>query len=374
MGNTAQNVYIEKLASDGNGIGRVQGKVVFVPFVIPGETVDIEITEIKKQYDIGKVLEIRKPSPDRIEPKCSYHGTCGGCTLQHIKDMKQTEYKKRMLQDIFQRTGKQEINLPKAISGNYWNYRNRFQMHKADKGRVGFKKQLSTEILDIHHCPVIVPDIELVRSKLSNLGPGRYTVWAEDSSQLFIENINKEISTTILSTHIQFDMSGFFQSNKQMLEKLLKKIHVYWYGTSGADLYAGVGVLSLHIMEKMQKSILVENDSKAIPHLKANTDRFNPSIIEMPVETALSRYKNNFKNLDTILLDPPRSGIHKKAVSALSEVKPKRILYCSCNPVTLARDMKRFHSRGYHLQHIELFDFYPQTPHMECLTIIEENR
>lgn len=385
-----ETVTIEKLVSGGDGLARLSdGRVVFVPRVLPGEQVQIEITLNKKDYAKGRVLTILEASSARVEPKCPYYEVCGGCDLQHASDTQQQRIKEEILFEVFARTAALDLSEMGRryafFSGKMWEYRTRAKFHVDQRtGAVGYLGRGSNEVVDIAVCPILDPRLQKLLSKgkdqlkrASSASAKKnnpslrevHTVVGDTGAavadQRIVQTINPERASAV---SFSIDAEVFFQSNQQMLELLLDDL--FWNispGREAMDLFSGVGTFAAFLQERFSKVTAVERDvrcrSFAEEHLDPQKVRWFDDAVENWIQG-----RGAF-DMDLIVVDPPRTGLPEPVIDIMLSWRPKRVIYVSCNPVTLARDTAIIRSRGYSMELLHAYDFYPQTSHMEAAAV-----
>lgn len=405
MTNNEHTIKIEKLVYGGDAMGRLEdGRAVFVPFALPGETVRIQLTEDKKRFARGAVLEVLETSPQRIEARCPHFAACGGCHYQNLNYDDQLKFKQEIFIDQLQRIGKFENPPVREIvpSPNAWNYRNHIQFHQAQTGEIGFMAANSHELVPISECHLpeatlneLWPQLEL--DNLEGLNRIGLRLGADDEMMLVLEsdedeaydiNIEAAIAAVQIgpeATHILSDTfylekeilgrrfrvsaNSFFQVNTamatQMVEHLLANLELTPESTV-LDVYCGVGLFSAFIAPKVKTLIGVELSPNACEDFVENLDAFdNIAIYEDAAEKALPHLDTK---ADIVMVDPPRAGLAPAALDAIVTMEPHTIAYISCDPATLARDGKRLTQQGYTLLHVTPFDLFPQTYHIESIS------
>lgn len=356
---------VEKLISRGEGLARLDGKVVFLPYTAPGDRVKVEITEEKKGYSRGKVLKLLEPSPDRQDPFCPYYETCGGCNWQHLRYESQKRIKKELLLEIFQRAGFEDIPAIEVFTGPDKAYRCRVQFQKADSGKWGFYRRRSKEVIALEGCPLLTGGLNsFLQSPPEDCdNSDRLNVYGDEKQYWYRED--QEIQREVFSKNLQFKVNHFFQSNIYLLEEFVKKTTEKTKGSLFLDLYGGVGLFSSVLEDHFQQGFLVESNLKVESSVKKNlSDRVR--FIGKPLE----RWKEKLSGVDFAVVDPPRAGMDPNAINWLCAAGPREIRYVSCDPVTQARDINLFKEKGYSLKELSLFDFYPHTFHMETVAVL----
>jgi 23S rRNA (uracil1939-C5)-methyltransferase len=398
-------VKLDKYSYRGDTLGRSpDGRVVFVPFALPGETVRLRVVEEKRSHLRAELIEVLEASPKRIKPKCIHFGECGGCHYQHLSYESQLSVKTEIMRDQLIRIGKLE-NIPLhsiVPSPMAWNYRNHIQFHLADDGKLGFVRE-DGSILRISECHlpeamlneiwpglVIEPGLHMERLSL-RLG-------MEGEAMLVLESPEPpelELEAGLSVVHLMEDeavvMAGdyylvmlvngkpfrvsagaFFQVNTPMAEKMVSHLLEHLPVTPGTvmlDIYCGVGLFSAFFAGKVGRLIGIEASPAACEDFTANLDEFdNVELYQAPAEDILPQLD---VHPDIVIVDPPRSGLEKKGLEALLALGPERIAYVSCDPSTLARDAARMIAVGYRLLEVTPFDLFPQTYHIESISLFE---
>ncbi|MBN8656629.1 MAG: class I SAM-dependent RNA methyltransferase [Anaerolineae bacterium] len=410
MPTSQHEITLEKLTYGGEAMGRLSdGRAVFVPFGLPSETVRIQLTQEKQNFARGEILEILTPSPYRIEPKCKHFTQCGGCHYQNLPYEKQLLAKADILRDQLQRIGKIE-NPPVQVtvpSPNQWNYRNHVQFHLTDDGKIGFINSQGHKTLPIEECHLPETAIDAFRNDLQfesrmNLERVSLRSGASDDLMLILESETEETpeleieadisivhiyedhpvviagsnSLTIQVLGVDFHVSApsFFQVNTPMAEKMVQHIQSQLPITNQPitliDLYCGVGLFSKFFADKYAKVIGIESAPSSCEDFAINLDEFdNVEVYEGAAEEILPALAPQLTQPTHMIVDPPRAGLDKFALDAILQINPQVIAYVSCDPSTLARDAARLIKGGYTLQHATPFDLFPQTYHIESISI-----
>jgi 23S rRNA (uracil1939-C5)-methyltransferase len=375
---------IEKLVPGGDGLARSEGKVIFVPGTLPGETVRARLTESKKDFARAKVEEIVAAAPGRVEPACPVAKVCGGCDWQHIGYEEQLRQKVSLSADALRRLGGIDFPGLAIEAGEPWGYRNRAQLHRDAQGRAGFLARGSNTLVAVEACPVADPALEplLARKPAGRpSGPGpagmnpagprslrRYPTWAQGGMAASGETReDAEISVDILDRPLRFDLRCFFQSNVAMLAKLIPFALEGLQGKEAMDLYCGVGVFGAFLSERFTRITAVEENEHALAYARRNIAGAEHRFLCGKVEELAARGDLKGPAPEAVLVDPPRGGLEQGARDFLGVTRPERLVYVSCNPATLARDLKELTAKGFSLDALRLFDFYPQTAHVEAV-------
>jgi len=378
---------LESIAKGGEAAGRFEGKTVFTGGGAPFETVICKITEDRKTWLKTELLEITEPSPLRTEAACAFYGKCGGCNLQHIHYSAQLDAKVSILKESFLRIGavndSHSFNLPelKTFPSAPWEYRNRMQFHcvrQKTKDRnyaFGFKGKKSGEIIAINDCPIASPEIRKALNCGSFSVPpekDRFTVFAKDGIFLNEGGIERG-KIKLLDKEIIADTGIFFQSNCFMLEKLIFELREIAMETDRslpmADLYCGAGTFAFFLADLFPSAILAEENKTAVSIARENLKNSKTELFALR-DTEWQRVLLQKKAAyGFALVDPPRAGLSSGLAQALSKNGPEVLAYVSCDAASLARDSKVLIDGGYILNKLMLFDFYPQTAHIESLAV-----
>jgi 23S rRNA (uracil1939-C5)-methyltransferase len=396
---------LENPAYGGETIGRLpDGRAVFVPFALPGETVRIKIVEERKKYARAELLAVRESSPSRVKPRCQHFGVCGGCHYQHVPYEQQLVMKQRILQDQLERIG-HLTNPPIADvvpSPNIYNYRNYVQFHLSAQGKPGFIKANKRGVLEINECHLpqgplneIWPLFEIepqtgISTVGIRLGMGDDILLTLESSQEFKAELNVEsLPVSVVHTNpdnmqvlagseftimrvkerdFRVSALSFFQVNSSIIEKMVETIQdlIPLDTKLLLELYAGVGLFSAFITSQVEKLIAVEASQIASEDFVLNLDEFdNVDLYQGSVEEILPLLEFN---PDVVVMDPPRAGLGKKNLAQILSLAPDHILYISCDPATLARDARVISEGGFMPIKFIPFDVFSQTFHIETLS------
>lgn len=413
MPSSQHEITLEKLTYGSEAMGRLSdGRAVFVPFGLPGETVRIQLTQEKQNFARGEIIEILKPSSDRITAKCKHFTQCGGCHYQNLPYEKQLLAKADILRDQLQRIGKIENPpvQPTVASPNQWNYRNHVQFHLTDDGKVGFINSRGNRTIPIEECHLPEPAIDAFRNDLQfesrmNLERVSLRSGADDDLMLILESETEEtpeleieadvsivhvyedhpvviagsnsLTIQILGKDFHVSAPSFFQVNNPMAEKmvqhLITNLQLPITNNQSAtllDIYCGVGLFSKFFADKYAKVIGIESAPSSCEDFAINLDEFdNVELYEGAAEEILPALAPQLTEPIHMIVDPPRAGIDKFALDAILQINPHVIAYVSCDPSTLARDAARLIKGGYTLQHVTPFDLFPQTYHIESISI-----
>lgn len=379
MGKTAE-LTIEKLAVGGDGLAFLDGKAVFVPFTLPGERVRALLGEegARRDWACAEVLEVLEPSADRVQPECPLFGVCGGCSLQHMDYARQTREKAAIVQDCFSRTGGLTVPRIEVTPSVPYGYRNRMQFHLTAQGRLALMRRSSDELVETPTCPVAAKPIrDWMESRSGRsrddlrsyiVGKDRFLVFAsgkpgEADGRLYVEGRDGEARARVAGREIGFHVKGFFQSNLHTLDALVPSVVSGLEGRRVADLYCGVGLFGSFLKESFEKVVCVEHNPFALEYARANVGargEYHDLAVEAWVRSPSARAR-----FDAVVVDPPRSGLAPAVREWLAARKIPRVSYVSCDPATLARDLKALAAAGYAVELARVYDFFPQTGHVE---------
>jgi 23S rRNA (uracil1939-C5)-methyltransferase len=398
--NSTAEIEIEKLVYGGDGLGRLNGQVVLTPFVLPGEKVSIKSERMKAGLLKGMQVQILQPSTERVKPRCEYFTSCGGCQWQHADYPFQLTQKVSILRETLRRIAGFEYpgEIP-VISGEPWNYRNRIQLHfKA--GTCGFHKPESRNIQGINHCEISAP---LLNEAIARMRPAvKKQEWPDFLRSLELFTNGTEIQVNVLESNrpvaarffiwlkelipavaagaIEYEASGarfrisggsFFQTNRFLVDKLVDEVVGEETGEEAVDLYAGVGLFTLAMAKRFQRVLAVERGATALRDLEFNAASANLTNISAQHAPAEEFLRDLQDSPAWMVADPPRAGLGKDATTRLLRLKPQRLTLVSCDPATLARDLKALLAGGYLIRRLCLIDLFPQTYHMETVTRLE---
>jgi 23S rRNA (uracil1939-C5)-methyltransferase len=396
------------MAYGGEAVGRFEGKAIFVPQAIPGETVQVQVVLDKGRFARARLLDILTPSPYRVSPPCPYFGVCGGCHWQHVEYHAQLEYKRSIVLSQLQRiAGLADADVrPTLGMDNPWHYRNHVQFAVSEDGGLGFMAGGSHRVVAIEHCLLMQALLEELYEALDIELPGlrRLTLRAGVNTgerMIIVEMAQDEppeievdlpISFVLLlsdgtpvtllgSAHIHERLAGrmyrvsapsFFQVNTEQAETLVATVRTYLDATvddTVVDAYCGVGTFALQVANAAGQVVGLESSTAALADAVANAQGVdNVRFVHGPVVDSL-----NILDLKAPLavLDPPREGVGPEVVAALARLAVQRIVYVSCDPATLARDVKDMLLAGYVLREVQPVDLFPQTYHIESVAWLE---
>ena len=431
---------VEKLVYGGDGLARLPtddqgpGKTVFVPFVIPGENVEVTLAETRPGFARARLNQILTPSAERVQADCPYFGSCGGCQYQHIDYAAQLRYKSEILRETLRRTAKLELQSEIQLhSSEPWRYRNRTRMHvlHTPKFQLGYNRYSSHQVLSVEQCPISSPLINRAIGAVWNLGNAAQVPQAvhgvqffanPDDQQMLIElyvrpgGTAKECQPFASALHqllpaisgvvvfaspaseddsrqfapltaghpepghaigsdslnyrvadhtFHVSAGSFFQTNRFLIEELLSAAIAKQTGRSAVDLYAGVGLFSSALSLRFDQVLAVE----ASPHSSADL-RQNAAANVKPIRATTEAFlteRGPKLAPDFVIVDPPRAGLGEKTARALGRMSVPLVTYVSCDPATLARDLRVLLESGFRVAEVHMVDLFPQTAHMETV-------
>ena len=341
---------ITDVAFGGAGVARHDGKVYFVPFTAPGDTVRVKVTRAQKKFCEAALASVVTPSPDRVEPPCEYFTRCGGCSYQHIAYPRQLELKHRQVEQTLRRVGKfSDVPMrPLVPAPEPYAYRNRIRVHVQDR-RAGFFAHRSHELIPITHCVIAKPAVNdsLRDLRRSPARDGDYTLFARDSQEFF-EQTNDEVAAALLA----------------LVEQTVRRDQALLL-----DAYAGAGFFAHRLAPLFTQVIGIEENEHAVARARgraAENERHLLGDVSMLLGEILAAQP---MDRTSVILDPPATGITPHVAELLSAARPSEILYVSCNPATLARDLGNL-STTYRLESVTPLDMFPQTAEIEVLAVL----
>ncbi|HEX8845893.1 MAG TPA: class I SAM-dependent RNA methyltransferase [Pyrinomonadaceae bacterium] len=378
-------VTIERILPGGWGLAHADGRTLLVALAAPGDRVRARIERVQGRVAFASVAEVLSPSPVRVEPPCPYFGRCGGCDFQQLSYEAQLAAKTEIVRDCLRRIARIDFkgDIPIKGSPNVWHYRSRAQwQHDPQRMRLGYFERASHRVCDVAACPVLVPELEAalesLRASMKNgeLADGLtefQAVAGDDGISLsppVSELPTREVSRRVSGHLYRFSAEGFFQINHEMLEPLTAAALEGAEGATAIDLYCGAGLFTLPLAQRFERVVGVEASATAIGFARRNLEESgagNATFESAKVAEWLLENGERFAPVDFVLLDPPRAGVEEDGISALLSLRPQHISYVSCDPATLARDLKALTEGGYRLDAVAAFDMFPQTHHVETV-------
>ena len=401
---------LSSLTYGGDCIGRLpDGRAVFVPFALPGETVSIRLVEEKRGHARAELLKVLSPSPQRIAPRCAHFTACGGCHYQHLAYPDQLAAKTAILSEQLGRIAglKDPPVRPIVASPQPFNYRNHVQFHLTPEGKLGYHRPTSSAVLAIQECHLpeealnavwpqldfgALPELERIGLRLGDGEDIQLILESRDPQppELSIEELplsavhlspagpivlagSQSLYMEVLGRAFRVSAGSFFQVNTRMagamVQHILENLPRYFPlspQTTLLDCYCGVGLFSAFLAPLVGRLVGIESSPSACEDFVENLDEFDHiELYEAPVEMTLPKLD---LRPDVILVDPPRAGLDRYALDALLTLESPLLVYISCDPATLARDAKRLVGGGYRLEQITPFDLFPQTFHIESIS------
>jgi tRNA/tmRNA/rRNA uracil-C5-methylase (TrmA/RlmC/RlmD family) len=376
-------IKIESVAFGGEGVGRVDNFVVFVPFAAPEDELEVEIVQLKKKFARGKILQIVKPSPMRVSPLCRYYENCGGCCYQHLNYEYQLEIKKKQVEEVFRKIGK--IATPpvgKTIAAsNVYNYRGKAELHfsiTSNGCKIGFLAVSGGEIVDIERCEIMEETINdklrILRQNKQQLcnDDARLTIWSG-----LLADQKGTVTRVVRGKTFLVPRGGFFQANLYLTDQLVDEVcHLAMSKEINTliDAYCGSGLFSIFLAPYAQSVVGIEISEKSVKYAQINAENAdvkNVRFVQGKVENILpGDFLSSKKESNLIVLDPPRSGCSESVLKTIADLKPQKVIYVSCNPATQARDVKYLDEHGYALLSLLPVDMFPQTEHIEVIGLL----
>jgi 23S rRNA (uracil1939-C5)-methyltransferase len=388
---------VEKLVYGGEGLSRLNGRVVFTPFVLPGERIRAESRQEKPGLVRAHAVEVLDPAPERVAAPCPYFTRCGGCHYQHAPYEYQLAAKRAILVEELRRLGKIEPPAEiEIVSAEPWAYRNRAQLHVED-GRLGYREARSHRLCAIDRCPISSPAInDAIRTLVSMQRDSR---WPRFVRSIEIFSDEREVQINVLETdrpvarrffdwcadlipgvvtgaldyekRFRVSSNSFFQVNRFLADRLVEVGLGDVSGDHALDLYAGVGLFSMPLASRFKTVTAIESGGGAVRDLQFNAERAGLTNIDAQQRTAEESLAGIADAPDFILLDPPRSGLGKPVVERLLALQAPRVTIVACDPATLARDLSALVAGGYRIDRMALVDLFPQTFHMETVVALK---
>jgi 23S rRNA (uracil1939-C5)-methyltransferase len=372
------------MAYEGHAIGRLDDLVVFAEYGIPGEEVVVEIYRKTATFANARVVEVLQPSPDRIEAPCQYYGLCGGCHWQHITYERQLQLKRHVVQEQLRRIGKFETQPVNETVGaaNPWGYRNHLRLSAGSLGDIGFMRRGSHRFLKIDQCLIADPKINQAITLLQGKGAGLHQVELRvgvNTGDLLLQPdmtdreplappAQKVYREALLGREFQISAPSFFQSNTLQAERLSQMVREKLDPQPDElllDAYAGVGTFAALFAADVRQVIGIEESPSAVADAALNlADLPNVRYIEGKVEAVLPEME---EQPDAVILDPSRVGCHPDVIAAIVRLAPRKLVYVSCDPSTLARDLRLLVDGGFELLDVTPLDMFPQTYHIESI-------
>jgi len=383
-------VQLDDIAFEGGALAHDGPRIVFAEYGIPGETVSVELLRSRAGVAMGRVVAVLKSSPDRVDAPCPYFGACGGCQWQHITYPRQLTFKEHIVREQLRRIGR-FINppvSPAVAAENPWGYRNHLRFTAKRRGEVGFVQRGSHRFLRVDHC-LIADDhvndaLPGLQGKCGGMHQLTFRVGVNTDEVLVhpdlkaiepsIESGQRFYHEEILGRRFRISGASFFQTNTAQTERLVGLVRDcldLGENETLVDAYAGVGTFAVILAPLVHRVVAIEESAAAVDDAMVN-------IAGMP---NIQYYKGKVEELlpqisepaDVLILDPPRQGCDAKALEAVIQMAPNRIAYVSCDPSTLARDLRILVDGGFELREVTPVDMFPQTHHIECVATLRRS-
>ncbi len=381
---------IDSLAAGGDGVGRDSaGRVVFVPFAAPGDRLRVRLVEEHVRFARGEIDAVVEASPARVTPPCPVFGTCGGCAWQHLAYETQVEAKRAIVRDALERIGKLGSLPPLGFMASPapFGYRGRARV-RLEHGQVGFRQRRSHALCAVTACPLLVPALDEALGAMAAAPPspdGEWELAVGDDGSVRTSALGTgattrdsgatRIALVAAGERIHVSPGVFTQANALLRETLARAVlDAAGSGQVALELFAGAGFFTIGLARRFARVIAVESDRDSTRDLTrnlANAKMRHVRVIEARVETWLAAADAEALRAEVVVLDPPRGGIGAAAARALARLPARRLVYLSCDPATWARDLAVLVSHGWQLAHVQGFDLFPQTPHVEALAVLE---
>jgi 23S rRNA (uracil1939-C5)-methyltransferase len=413
-----QLVQIEKPIYGGAFLARVEGKAVFVPLALPGERASVRVVEEKRGYATAEVDEIVAAAPQRVAPACRHFGVCGGCSYQHAEYAAQLEFKKAILHETLERGGVRAPEEIDVLAGDPWEYRNRIRVAFDAQGNPGYRGRRSHAVIPIAECPIAAPALveaafsaaDLFRRFAAQNRPAELSLFCDAAENSILASVFTEGAARVPLTDYfeallpqnpllrgvelvevhqgqprtiaragaelityraagfdyRVDHGAFFQVNRWLVDDLVERVAGTKEGELAWDLFAGVGLFARRLADKFARVIAVESAPSALHGLKENLRETNAKAVKAAALEFLGNSRKG-ERPDLIVVDPPRTGLGTETTALLGTIGAPALTYVSCDPATLARDLKALVATGYAIESIALADLFPQTFHLETL-------
>ena len=396
---------IDRLDDYGRGITKLDDKTCFVSNALVGEEVNIEINNIKSKYIEANSKEVINKSSNRQVPRCPFYLTCGGCNIMHMNYDSQLEFKKNKVEGILHKFANIDGVVKDIIPSDEFNYRNKVTL-KVINNKLGYFKDKSNDLVAIDKCLLVSNKINEVINKLNSVNLNNIDevlIRSNYKDELLLCLIGKNIEKEYYLNHLsdidniviidnndkliikgndyiidkiddmlfKVSVESFFQVNSIQVKKLYDKVLEYAKLTGKErvlDLYCGTGTIGMFLSKKAKYVYGIEINESAVKDANYNKKLNNINNIEFLCEDA-NKIKNNYKNIDLVVVDPPRSGLGENAIKTIIDINPKRIVYVSCDPVTLARDLKIL-QQNYLIKELTPVDMFPNTYHIETISVL----
>ncbi len=422
---------IEKAIYGGSGLARIsegdlEGKTVFVPLTLPGELVEAQIVEDKRSFINAEVDSILEKSPHRTGPGCPYFGSCGGCSYQHTDYAHQVEIKTAILREALERAHLLRVPDIATVTGGPWNYRNRIRLHlQVSPFALCYRERRSNKLLAVGKCPIAAPLLQKAIAAVTASGASLQLAAFCNEIELFTADQNSllvsyftdksdrqahaklfEMCVALKQTMPELQggalfltqgkqpprmiqswgeeslvhkaagfgyrvsLGSFFQANRFLVDDLVDLVAAGRKGRLAWDLYAGVGLFARALANNFERVIAVESSPASSSDLRHNLKDTSHRVIQASTLDFLQRQKPSATPPELVVVDPPRAGLGPAVTDLLSQIGPSEIVYVSCDPATLSRDLAALVNSGYDLRTITMVDMFPQTFHLESVSVL----
>lgn len=421
---------IEKCIYGGAGLARADGKAVFVPFTLPGETVEAHITEDKRSFANAELDAVLEPSQERAAPACRYFGECGGCHYQHATYAAQIKLKLGILRETLERARLANVPEILPVHAEPLAYRNRVRLHLQRRPfALCYKRRASHESLPVERCPIAAPVLEQAIDAVTRIGSGLDLAESFEEIEFFTNEAQSELLLSLWAGRRANDLTqklaqacetlqhelpmltgaavfsadngkhqgamltqwgaqalgyhaggrayrvsigAFFQVNRFLVDRLVELVSADHSGKLAWDLYAGVGLFARALSERFEQVVAVEAAPYSSHDLRENLSGGQHKTVRSGTLEFLRQHARRPGSAapEFAVVDPPRSGLGSDVTSLLTKVRPQTIVYVSCDPATLSRDLQALVESGYHLRNMHMVDLFPQTFHLESVTAL----
>ncbi len=398
-------VEIKKLDHFGRGITFINGKIGFVENALPGEQVEIEIENSSKKYFTGKVIHYDQISPNRITPICPYANFCGGCDLQHLSYAEENRQKTQKVKELIEHFANLDKELVEEIIEQIeYHYRNKITFHSKDK-KLGFYQKNTHEVIPIDKCFLanqkinkLIPSLKKIVTK--NIVEKIIIRTSNDEKKVMmkitgkikdVSDIEKKLDCLMINEKIKkgeniktkigkkeyfLSIDSFFQVNQILTEKLYQEVLTVVktnHSKKVLDLYCGVGTIGLFISDEVEKVIGIDYSKDNIKNANQNKKLNQAQNIQFICDKVEHVIDSIQEQIDLVIVDPPRAGLFEKTIEEIKRISPQNLIYISCDPVTLARDLKSL-TKIFEVNTIKPYNMFPRTYHVECVCLLSRKK